>query len=233
MPSSCFFCIFVVNAYFIQYQALFMSKKKSKTPILGDSILKNLLAITVSGVILIALVLIFLHFYTRHGHNVVVPDLVGLQVEEANIILNAQGIHAEIVDSIYLADAVPGAILAQAPKPNNRVKEGRSIYLTIYSKSPKEVAVPGLVDYSTRQAVALLNSLGFTQLNIKEVPSQYSGLVIAVEYRGKRLAPEEKIPAGSPLQLVVSGSSGGMLADSLDVKNDSMPVEEQIDDSFF
>lgn len=216
-----------------------MSKKKSKRPIFENNILKNLLAIIVSGGILIVLALIFLHVYTRHGHNVVVPDLEGLQVEEANIILNARGIHAEIVDSIYRSDAVPGAILDQTPKANNRVKEGRSIYITVYSKSPQEVAVPGLVDFSTRQAVALLNSLGFTQLSIEEAPSQYSGLVMAVEYRGKRLAPDEKVPAGSSLQLIVSSSA---LADSLNVDNEYIltpgqsndrPVEGQIDDSFF
>ncbi len=211
-----------------------MNKQKSNKPILGNSFLKNLLAITICGIALVLLALIFLHVYTRHGQNVVVPDLEGLQVEEANVILTAKGIHAEIVDSIYRADAVPGAILSQVPKPNNRVKEGRSIYVTVYSKSPKEVAVPGLVDFSTRQAIALLNSLGFNNITIREVPSQYAGLVLRVEYRGKQLAPEEKVPAGSPLQLVVSSST---TSDSLSVgvgtEINSTPVEGGIDDSFF
>ncbi|HHU95847.1 MAG TPA: PASTA domain-containing protein [Petrimonas sp.] len=214
-----------------------MSKKKfDKKPILGNSLLKNLIAITICGIALILLVMLFLHVYTRHGQNVVVPDLEGLQVEEANVILTAKGIHAEIVDSIYRDDAIPGAILSQVPKPNNRVKEGRSIYVTVYSKSPKEVAVPGLVDYSVRQATALLNSLGFNNITIKEVPSQYAGLVLRVEYRGKQLAPEEKIPAGSPLQLVVSSSSS-TTTDSLNVgvadEMNDVPVEGGIDDSFF
>lgn len=214
-----------------------MSKKKSTKLAFGNSIFKNLVAIIATGGLLIALALIFLHVYTRHGQNVVVPNLEGLQFEEANIILNAKGIHAEIVDSIYRADAVPGAIIDQTPKADNKVKEGRSIYITIYSKSPQEVAVPGLEDFSTRQAVALLNSLGFTRLTIEEVPSQYSGLVLAVEYRGKRLAPEEKIPAGSPLQLVVSSSA---LADSLNIDDEYILTpgsdrreEGRIDDSFF
>jgi beta-lactam-binding protein with PASTA domain len=98
------------------------------------------------------------------------------------------------------------------------------------------VAVPGLVDYSVRQATALLNSLGFNNITIKEVPSQYAGLVLRVEYRGKQLAPEEKIPAGSPLQLVVSSSSS-TTTDSLNVgvadEMNDVPVEGGIDDSFF
>ena len=221
-----------------------MSKKQTKKFIFGDSILKNLLIIIVSGLLLILLALLFLNIYTRHGHNVVVPALEGLQVGEANTILKSKGLHAAVVDSIYNRDAVPGAIMDQTPKGGNRVKEGRSIYITIYSKSPQQVAVPGLVDYSTRQATALLNSMGFTQLTIEEVPSEYSGLVMAVKYRGKTLGSEEKIPAGSPLTLVVTS---GVLADSLRVDNEYIvppdqvgnsgniqPVEEGvIDNSFF
>lgn len=194
-----------------------MSKKKVDTPIFGNSILKNISVMVITGIILVVIVLLLLNLYTRHGQNVVVPRLEGLQIEEANIILKAKGLHAEIVDSVYLRDAVPGAILDQTPKSDNKVKEGRSIYVTVYSKNPQQIAVPGLVDYSTRQAVALLNSLGFTQLSIKEVASEYSGLVMAVEYHGRALLPDEKIPAGSPLNLKVSSSE---LADSLGVNDE-------------
>ena len=196
-----------------------MSKKKVDTPIFGNSILKNISVMVITGIILVVIVLLLLNLYTRHGQNVVVPRLEGLQIEEANIILKAKGLHAEIVDSVYLRDAVPGAILDQTPKSDNKVKEGRSIYVTVYSKNPQQIAVPGLVDYSTRQAVALLNSLGFTQLSIEEVASEYSGLVMAVEYHGRALLPDEKIPAGSPLNLKVSSSE---LADSLGVNDETI-----------
>jgi beta-lactam-binding protein with PASTA domain len=221
-----------------------MSKKQTKKFIFGNSILKNLLIIIVSGLLLILLALFFLNIYTRHGQNVVVPALEGLQVEEANTILKSKGLHAAVVDSIYHRDAVPGAIMDQTPKSGNKVKEGRAIYITIYSVSPQQVAVPGLVDYSTRQATALLNSMGFTQMTIEEVPSEYSGLVVAVKYRGKTLSPEEKIPAGAPLTLVVTS---GVLADSLSINNEYIvppgqiehgnnmqPADEgEIDNSFF
>jgi len=35
------------------------------------------------------------------------------------------------VDSIYQRNAVPGAIIDQTPKAGNKVKQGRSIYITI------------------------------------------------------------------------------------------------------
>lgn len=221
-----------------------MSKKQKKTTILGNSIIKNLLLIIICGILLVAISLVLLHFYTRHGQNVEVPALENLQIEEANTILKAKGLHVEIVDSVYQRDAVPGAIIDQKPKPGNKVKEGRAIYLTINAKDPQMVAVPELTDYSIRQASALLNSIGFTQLSIQEVPAEYSGLVVAVEYRGRKLAPDEKIPASSPLTLIVTS---GALADSLRIDNEYIdPLRERngdnitqpgsgeaIDDSFF
>jgi hypothetical protein len=221
-----FFSTFVKQIVYANTNAVVMSKKNADRPIFDNNILKNILVMIITGIILVVIALLLLNFYTRHGHNVVVPRLEGLQIEEANIILKAKGLHAEIVDSVYNRDAVPGAILDQTPKADNKVKEGRSIYVTVYSKNPQQIAVPGLVDYSTRQAVALLNSLGFTQISIQEVPSEYSGLVMAVEYRGRALLPDEKIPAGSPLNLVVSSST---LADSLGV-NDEIIIAPGISD---
>ena len=204
-----------------------MSIKQAKKPLFGNNILKNLTMIVITGGLLVILTLVFLHIYTRHGQNIVVPKLEGLQINEANTILNAKGLHIEIVDSIYSRDAVPGAILDQSPKANNKVKEGRSIYVTVYSKSPQQIVVPELVNYSTRQALALLNSLGFTQISIEEVPYEYSGLVLAVEYHGRAIAPDEKIPAGSPLNLVVSSS---LLTDSLGADNEIIIAPGQIGD---
>lgn len=218
------------------------NRKQTGKTIFGNKILKNLLMIIASGLLLILLTLLFLGIYTRHGQNVEVPTLEGLQLNEANTILKATGLQAEVVDSIYRRDAVPGAILDQTPKAGNKVKEGRSIYITIYSRTPQQVSVPGLVDYSTRQASALLKSLGFNQLYIEETPAEYAGLVVAVKYRGKTLLPDEKVPAGSPLTLVITT---GALADSLHVndeyivapqtpdENNRIPQNGAIDESFF
>ena len=128
------------------------NRKQTGKTIFGNKIVKNLLMIMASGLLLILLTLLFLGIYTRHGQNVEVPTLEGLQLNEASTILKAKGLQAEVVDSIYRRDAVPGAILDQTPKAGNKVKEGRSIYLTIYSRTAQQVSVPGLVDYSTRQA---------------------------------------------------------------------------------
>ncbi len=220
-----------------------MSKKQSPKTLFGGSIIKNLLMIAVSGLLLVLLALLFLSIYTRHGQQVVIPSLEGLQAEEANTLLRAKGLRAEIVDSVYFRDGVPGAVIDQTPKAGNKVKEGRAIYITIYSRTPQLVSVPDLVDYSTRQAMAMLTSMGFNQIAIEEIPSEYAGLVVAVKYLGRTLASEERIPVASPLTLVVTKTYE---RDSVMIENNynispHQPANEQnlsggegaIDDTFF
>lgn len=180
-----------------------MAKNKKRSLFSLNSILGNLVAMGVVGALLIVLTLFLLNVYTRHGHNVVVPDLSGLQADEADAILQSKGLSMLIVDSIYNLDAVPGGIIEQTPKAGNNVKEGRDIYVTIYAYSAQKISIPGLTDYSARQAISLLNSIGFPDIEIVEVPAQYSGLVVALEYKGRTLMADEQIPAGSRLRLKV------------------------------
>ena len=201
-----------------------VAKKK-----LGDSIGKNLLAILILALLLLLLVLFSLRIYTRHNQNITVPKLSGLQAEEAESILKSKGLHFVITDSIYRKDAIPGSIIDQTPKAGSKVKAGRRIYVSVYSKNPQQIAIPELVDYSLRQAEALLNSMGFEQLNIERVPSQYDGLVIAVEYRGRTLKANDKVPSAAPLTLVVGTKQ---LSDSLNIDNDYIvPPNQQPNDS--
>lgn len=202
-----------------------MNAKQPSKRFFENSIVKNLLLIVLVSVVLLILTLLFLKVYTRHDQNVSVPKLAGLQVEEANAILKSKGLHIEIIDSIYQKDAVPGAIIEQVPEENSKVKKGRAIYVAVYAKTPQQVTMPELVDYSLRQAQALLISMGFTQLSIEEVPSEYSGLVLGVEYRGRKLMPNEKVPAGSPLKLIVGN---GQLTDSLGMTNEYIMSPDQI-----
>lgn len=225
------------------------AKKTSSNSSLQNSITKNILLIIVTGFVFLFVTLLLLNMYTRQNKSVDVPQVKGLQLKEAKVILKSQGLKFVVVDSLYDKKAIPGAIIEQVPSANSRTKEGREIFLTIYATNPPELTIPGLVDYSYRQAEALLTSMGFEQIAIREVSSEYKGLVKAVEYRGRPLQADEKVPSGSPLTLIVGS---GMQADSLSFDNeyivspdDENPVrretksesnsqkEKTIDESFF
>lgn len=176
--------------------------------------------------VLVAVVLFALNIYTKHDKSIVVPSVKGLQMEEAGSILSSSHLHYEISDSIFQSGGVPGAVLEQVPKGESKVKEGRTVYLIIQAKGVQMVPVPELKDYSRRQAEAQLNSLGFDKIIVEEVSSPYAGIVISVSYKGQELRPNQKIPKGSTLKMIV-GAGGESLDDSIE------SPKTNIEESFF
>ena len=202
------------------------SKTNLTKSVISNSIIKNIILIIVTGIILLIITLLLLNLYTRQNRSVDVPQVKGLQLKEAKVLLKSQGLKFVVVDSLYERNAIPGAIIEQVPSAKSRTKSGREVFLTIFSFNPPELAIPGLVDYSYRQAEALLISMGFEQISIQEVPSEYKGLVKAIEYRGKVLQPDEKIPSGSPLTLIVGS---GVQIDSLILNREFRVSPDELD----
>jgi beta-lactam-binding protein with PASTA domain len=186
-----------------------MEMKLSFMKIISNKYVKHLLLISLVFILVVAGVLMWLNVYTKHSQSVTVPPLKGLQIDEAAAILQSAGLSYEVVDSIFERRSIPGAVLEQVPKENSKVKEGRLIYLIVQAKTEQLVALPDLTDYSQRQAEALLNALGFTNIWIEEVPSEYRGLVQSVEYKGVHVYAGRKVPKGSLLRIKVGDGSLG------------------------
>lgn len=203
-----------------------MEKKNIVQKFLSSIYVKNILLMVVILFIIIAIVLFALNIYTKHNESVTVPSVKGLQVEEAGSILKSATLQYQIVDSIFVAGGIPGAVIEQTPKPESKVKEGRTVFLTIQAKGIQMVAIPELKDYSRRQAEAQLNSLGFDKIIVDEVPSAYAGIVISISYKGKELSANQKIPKGSTLRMTV-GAGGESYQDSIP------DMDTNIDESFF
>lgn len=169
---------------------------------------KNIAAMILIAVVLIGITLFCINKYTRHDQTIEVPDLKGLQLHEASVIIASRGMKYEVVDSVFQKNGAPGAILEQIPSGKSKVKEGRTIYLTIQAKNEPLVAIPDLVDASLRQAETLLNALGIYQINIVSVPSEFQDLVYGIEYKGTPLKGGQKIPKNSTVTLKVGNGSG-------------------------
>ena len=148
---------------------------------------KNILLAIGIFLALFIFVLIMLRFITRHGEEVVVPDLRGMYLEEAEVALQNSGITFEVIDSVYLRSKGKGEITEQSPMPDTKVKKGRKIYVTVNSKSKKQVTVPEMRDVSYRQAKATLEALGF-EVEITYKSSEFDNLVMDVKHSDISLA---------------------------------------------
>lgn len=157
--------------------------------------------------------------YTRHGEAVVVPDVKGMGIGEAEKIFRNRGLSCVVSDSSYVKNQPAGCILEYNPGAGQKVKEGRTIYLTINTLDIPLQVVPDVADNSSlRQAEARILASGFKLDEIRYVAGE-KDWVYGVKYNGRQLVIGDKVPMGATLTLMVG--DGGELpqeADSLGVE---------------
>lgn len=157
--------------------------------------------------VIIVLALIFgtqalLDVGTKHGTSLSVPDFVGKTPQQAEAIAEKAGVRIDVVDSVF-AKTGRGLVREQNPAPGAKVKDGRRIQLVVNAKGVQKVAVPNLVGYSARQAVAELNSRGLTMGRFIYVSDMATNNVLKQKYRGNDIEAGTVVEAEAAIDLVV------------------------------
>ena len=179
----------------------------------------NIVVMIVAVVLIVFGVMKWLDVYTRHGEAVVVPDVKGMTVEEASKMFRNHGLVCVVSDSNYVKNKAAGIVLDVNPGAGQKVKEGRTIYLTINTLSIPLRAIPDVADNSSmRQAQARLRAAG-CKLSENEHIAGEKDWVYGVKYKGRTLTNGEKVPVGATLTLIVG--DGGELPQ----EGDSTAVE--------
>lgn len=184
-------------------------------------IICHLLLMGVAVAVIIALVSIFLAWWTGHGDVRTVPSVKNMSYSNARGILAGCDLVAEVADSVYSESFPPGAVTEQFPEPGSTVKPGRTVFLTLNATTPPKISVPNLVGISLRQAQAALRSLGFTDIREVRVPGEYKDLVMAVKCMGVSLKAGTKLPSSSVL--VIEVGEGEVIEEP--VSGDSLTIE--------
>ena len=143
---------------------------------------------------------------TNHGEHISVPDFMGLTFKEAQAVAEETGVRIQIVDSVY-AKKGRGLVREQNPAPGSQVKEGRRVLLTMNAFGVKKVAVPNLIGYSTRQAMAELGTRGLSLGKIVYVNDMATNNVLKQRYKGRNIEPGAMIEAEASIDLVVGLNS--------------------------
>ena len=192
----------------------------------------NLIAMPIVVICIIFGVLHWLDVYTHHGESIIVPNVNGLPLKEAEKELGKKKLTQEIVDSNYVKGLPAGAVLEQKPVAGAKVKIGRTIYLTINTGEVPKVAIPDIIDNSSyRQAEARLRAMGF-KLTEPEYIEGEKDWIYGVKYNGKELTSGEKIPREAVLTLCVGDDE--LKGDS--IQTDSLRINTEkpiVDESWF
>ena len=199
----------------------------------------NIIAMIVVVIVMVFGVLKWLDIHTHHGETVMVPDVKGMTVEEATKMFRNHGLVCVISDTKYVKDEAAGIILDLKPGVGEKVKEGRTVYLTVNTLDIPLRVIPDVADNSSlRQAEAKLQSAGFNLTEIQLIHGE-KDWVYGVKYQGRQLTAGEKIPMGASLTLMVGDGAGDMTEeDSIDTDADTeKPVASETspaqDDSWF
>ena len=108
--------------------------------------------------------------YTRQNQNRIMIDIKNKHLDDAINILKSENYKYEVSDTLYTNKFELGTIVDQYPKPDTRVKSGRTVRLKI-AQPEKSVAIPNLIGQSRRSAALELNQMG---LLIDTVYTEYN-----------------------------------------------------------
>ena len=166
--------------------------------------------------------------YTRHGSSVSVPDLRGMQISKIDEFLSFRNLRYKISDStIFDLSKPPGTVIEQDPHPNEKVKENRTIYLSITRTIAPGVKIPDLEDNSLRQAEAILRSYGLVRGQLIYRPDLAKNAVLEMQINGRMVSKGDEVIKGTVIDLVLGDGFG----------NTKVPVPDlfnlQLDEALF
>ena len=172
--------------------------------LLENKFVKNSL-IGLGIIILVILILdfIILPIYVSEP-EVSVPNVVGMQYEDAINTLEQDGFEPVISDTSYGVSLPIGRIFLQKPEANKIVKEGRKIYLFI-SGGDQVISVPSLKGKNISDARLALERVGLKIGKIEEVASSHPKDMIF----DQQFAEGTKLRKGQNVGVTVSIGKGG------------------------
>ena len=154
----------------------------------SKSFLKTSFRIIITALLFFLILVLFLRLSTRHGDFIVVPDLVGKNIQEFESKLNELDLQYIISDSgNYNPEFKINSVLDQLPKSNSKVKQGRKIYLTLNASDFEVVEIPKITRITVRQARKTIESLGFVFGEIEYVDDIARDEVISISHDGNEL----------------------------------------------
>ncbi|MDG5816439.1 PASTA domain-containing protein [Chitinispirillales bacterium ANBcel5] len=100
-----------------------------------------------------------------------VPDITGLQFDEARDRLLSVGLRIERRGREFNDEVESGAIITQLPETGKEVKQGRRIAVTV-SRGKEIATIPEMIDYTENQARLRLRREGFTVGSVRRIYSE-------------------------------------------------------------
>lgn len=165
-------------------------------------ILSHILFIGIFCMLLVVCLYFGLKWGTRHNNTIVVPDFIGMSIEDARSIAQEKDLNIVVRDSIFDVDLPGGTIVDQLPGTSDvrdvTVKPGRKIYVTINAYNRRQVQIPYVAKQTLRQALNQIERSGFTVEELIYQPNMTS-----TDYVERQMVGDTEVTSRSHLEMPV------------------------------
>ena len=177
-----------------------------------STLLKNLAAALLFFVVLFFILKTGLDWYTNHGESMALPTFEGMQIEQARAVAEDNGLNLDVTVGPFDPEKAPGLVVQQQPPVGSRVKNNRTVYLTVLSSDAPDVALPSLVgNYDYNQYVRLLKvkNLNYRVRERQFDAKQEDGTILYMYYDDRKITDEDlrkgvQVPMGSTIDFVIT-----------------------------
>lgn len=166
--------------------------------------IKQLFLATIIFSIIVLGSIVFLFFYTNQTSRVVVPNLIGMNLDEIELVISKNKLRYEIIDSsFYNQDFDKNTVLEQIPVAKKEVKKNRKIYLTTNPSSYGDVILPDLIQLTKRNAVSTLVALDLQIGDFIYEDNIGKDMVLDIKLEGESIESGSLIPKKSTVDLIL------------------------------
>jgi len=165
-----------------------------------ENIFYYVLGMICVGIILwLLLDLLIMPFIVRKGDEIIMPNVIGMNVDSASKILKEYSLNP-IIDTVIPSNIYPkDVIMEQSPSPNYKIKKHRKVFLVI-SDGIEFVSVPDVIGKRRDEAEDILKSYGFeVEVEYSLVRGMESDVVLDI-----LPGVNSKVPKGSKVKIFVS-----------------------------
>jgi beta-lactam-binding protein with PASTA domain len=178
---------------------------------------KQLLIAIAIVVLIVVVILNTLSFFTKHNQEITVPNLAKLSMEEVEEKLDELNLDYVLLDTMDFHKDFPiYSVVMQDPKPGDKVKEDRKIYIKINSEGFKYVVIPNLIEKTFRQAEPTLKSLGLQLGKVTYKPYLGKDMVLEMWVNGKKVKAGTEVMKTTKVDLVLGDGKIGFEEESID-----------------
>ena len=146
---------------------------------------KKWLAPVIVAVIAVVAVIVLFATGVIGGNSVEVPDVLNINVEEAQKTLEEAGLSLCITEKEINNDVDENTVLRQSPVSGEKIEKGSIVNVTVSKKSVK-VSIPDVESFDKNLAIETLQNAGFNVEIVEEESDKYAdGSVISQSQTGK------------------------------------------------